>query len=59
MPLEKPRKSGGSGTEWNTSALVYTDDVKLLGENINIIMKNTDSICSYLITRMQDKIIRS
>jgi hypothetical protein len=31
------KKSGGTGIHWGASLLVYVDDVKSLGENINTI----------------------
>jgi hypothetical protein len=39
--LEGPRKLGGIGIEWIGHLLAYAVNVNLLGENINIIKKNT------------------
>jgi hypothetical protein len=39
-----------------TLLLVYADD-NFLGKNINTIKKNKETLCSHLITSVQDKII--
>jgi hypothetical protein len=41
MPLGR---SGGTEIEWDTSASGLADDVNLLGDNIDAIKKNTDTL---------------
>jgi hypothetical protein len=38
VPLER------AGIEWHKSVLIFADDVKLLGENINTIRSNADRL---------------
>jgi hypothetical protein len=38
---EQPRKSGHTGTEWNTSTSDLADNVNILGRYIKTIQKNT------------------
>jgi hypothetical protein len=40
MIKDGPEKPGWTETKWDTSA--STDDVKLLGDNIDTIVKNTE-----------------
>jgi hypothetical protein len=40
--LEGPGKPGGTEIEWDTSA--SADDVNLLGDNIDTIKKNTETV---------------
>ena len=37
-------KPGGLEIKWNTSALIYADDVSILGGSIHIIRKNTEAL---------------
>jgi hypothetical protein len=42
--LEGPGKLSGTEIKWDTSAAVYADDVHVLGDNIDTIKKNTETL---------------